>query len=508
MNSSSQTIVRSEVVGTSFGFYTDDELKALSVCRITSPVVYDALGTALPGGLSDARLGPTDNQILCPTCGLYYSNCPGHPGHIELDVPVYHPLLFVNMFTLLRMKCSYCHMLKLSPERLRLFHCKLMLLQMGDVGGVEQLETMSLPSLLFEKDDENAPRADLEPELVAVERRYQRFVKARGGNSKREETVYIKQLQHAVISSLQRDCTSLRKCENCATPSLAYRKDGITKIFRKPLSSNQRAVMRSKKRRLVSALEVDDDGKEYAGEEEESEDEEGASKGEVREGELYLVPLEVEAQIKRMWSHHTPLLDFIWGRALTSSVGSRDASDSWKLFFVRNVLVPPNRFRPSSKVGEVMTEHPHNMHLIKIMETNERVRKASLEGASSTEGGKRSMSALVSAWIDLQNSVNCYMDSSKDPNPLGASSNAPAGIRQVLEKKEGLFRGNMMGKRVNYCCRSVISPDPYIGTNEIGIPVKFAKALHYPVYVNSWNVKHLYQLVINGPHEYPGTHQP
>ena len=37
------------------------------------------------------------------------------------------------------------------------------------------------------------------------------------------------------------------------------------------------------------------------------------------------------------------------------------------------------------------------------------------------------------------------------------------GIRQQLEKKEGLFRKNMMGKRVNFACRSVISPDPYIG---------------------------------------------
>jgi DNA-directed RNA polymerase I subunit RPA1 len=39
-------------------------------------------------------------------------------------------------------------------------------------------------------------------------------------------------------------------------------------------------------------------------------------------------------------------------------------------------------------------------------------------------------------------------------------------VRQQLEKKEGLFRMNMMGKRVNYAARSVISPDPYIGAGE------------------------------------------
>ena len=42
----------------------------------------------------------------------------------------------------------------------------------------------------------------------------------------------------------------------------------------------------------------------------------------------------------------------------------------------------------------------------------------------------------MTAWIDLQNSVNCYIDSDKDPNPLG-TADAPSGIRQLLERKEG-----------------------------------------------------------------------
>ena len=54
------------------------------------------------------------------------------------------------------------------------------------------------------------------------------------------------------------------------------------------------------------------------------------------------------------------------------------------------------------------------------------------------------------------------------------------GICQYLEKKEGLFRQKMMGKRVNFACRSVISPDPYLAVNEIGIPPYFALRLTYP----------------------------
>ena len=55
-----------------------------------------------------------------------------------------------------------------------------------------------------------------------------------------------------------------------------------------------------------------------------------------------------------------------------------------------------------------------------------------------------------------------------------------SGICQLLEKKEGIFRQKMMGKRVNFACRSVISPDPYLAVNEIGVPPYFAVRLTYP----------------------------
>lgn len=95
------------------------------------------------------------------------------------------------------------------------------------------------------------------------------------------------------------------------------------------------------------------------------------------------------------------------------------------------------------------------------------------------------------------------MDSAKDPNANQGS--APPGIRQILERKEGIFRKHMMGKRVNFACRSVISPDPYIGTNEIGIPLKFAKTLNFPTPVTAFNVERMRELVTRGPSDYPGA---
>ena len=82
---------------------------------------------------------------------------------------------------------------------------------------------------------------------------------------------------------------------------------------------------------------------------------------------------------------------------------------------------------------------------------------------------------------------------------------AEDGIKQLLEKKEGLFRKNMMGKRVNFAARSVISPDPNLETSEIGVPPVFAMKLNYAEPVTAYNFHKLKALVLNGTDKYPGA---
>ena len=82
---------------------------------------------------------------------------------------------------------------------------------------------------------------------------------------------------------------------------------------------------------------------------------------------------------------------------------------------------------------------------------------------------------------------------------------AQPGVRQLLERKEGMFRMKMMGKRVNFGGRSVISPDPNITTDQIGVPVFMAKKLTFPESVASINVERLRRLVKNGALVHPGA---
>ena len=52
--------------------------------------------------------------------------------------------------------------------------------------------------------------------------------------------------------------------------------------------------------------------------------------------------------------------------------------------------------------------------------------------------------------------------------------------------------------------RTVITPDPNVKIDEIGIPEVFAKKLTYPVPVTPFNVRSLRELILNGPTKHPG----
>jgi len=225
----------------------------------------------------------------------------------------------------------------------------------------------------------------------------------------------------------------------------------------------------------------------------------------------FMHSLEVEAQARLTWKLQTFLCKKI--------IGSAHSSEGWGVFFMRAVPVPPSRFRPPMVMGGMTVEHSQNLYLSKVIQMNDRVRTlfAKIQGDDEQQEkeenakeeingekmDKNTMQAkAISFWINLQTNINCLIDSSKDPK---AGINTPNGIRQLLEKKEGIFRKHMMGKRVNHACRSVISPDPYIGTNEIGLPLYFAKTLTYPTPVTPFNVAEMRALVRKGCDSYPGA---
>ena len=248
----------------------------------------------------------------------------------------------------------------------------------------------------------------------------------------------------------------------------------------------------------------------------------GKVKGAKGRNERVMSPAEIRSHLRILFSKETELCMLLYGRhggPAGTSKKNLTPSKLVDLFFTDVIPVTPTRFRPPAKMGEELFENAQNSLLSAVLTTSRRIQDLNqqvIDNARAEKGelvldaiqkvtNARSFELLLEALIKLQHDVNSFMDSSKNPTIMRQGKLPPPGVKQLLEKKEGLFRKHMMGKRVNYAARSVISPDINIETNEIGIPPVFAKKLTYPEPVTEHNIAEMRQLVINGPKVHPGA---
>ncbi|ATW05911.1 DNA-directed RNA polymerase subunit beta' [Candidatus Hodgkinia cicadicola] len=94
---------------------------------------------------------------------------------------------------------------------------------------------------------------------------------------------------------------------------------------------------------------------------------------------------------------------------------------------------------------------------------------------------------------ELQQSVDALFDNSKAvPRALGYNNCALKSLADLLKGKNGRFRQNLLGKRVDYSGRSVIAPGPELNLNECGLPRAMAMELFKPFLnakaIMAWNL--------------------
>ena len=222
------------------------------------------------------------------------------------------------------------------------------------------------------------------------------------------------------------------------------------------------------------------------------------------EGQVYMTTSEVHATITLLFEKDGEVLNLVYNSRPSSS----ELSSTAEMFFIKCILVPPNRYRPAAIQGaSEIVEAQQNTPFNQILKYCGIINQISKERDSGTDSMTRlrDYRDLLHAIVQLQDSVNGLIDRDRSSLSGPAAAQAANGIKQLLEKKEGLFRKHMMGKRVNFAARSVISPDPNIETNEVGVPLVFAKKLTYPEPVTNHNFWEMKQAVINGPDKYPGA---
>ncbi len=205
-------------------------------------------------------------------------------------------------------------------------------------------------------------------------------------------------------------------------------------------------------------------------------------------GSQLLTPSMVRERLERISNEDLELLGF----------DPKTARPEWMILQV--LPVPPVYVRPSITLESgIRSEDDLTHKLVDIIRINQRLKENMEAGAPTLI--IQDLSEL------LQYHVTTYFnnEASGIPPARHRSGRALKTLSQRLKGKEGRFRSNLSGKRVDFSARTVISPDPNLDINEVGVPLEVAMRLSVPEKVTAWNIEEMRKLVVNGPFIYPGA---
>ncbi|TFG28099.1 MAG: DNA-directed RNA polymerase subunit A' [Promethearchaeota archaeon] len=209
---------------------------------------------------------------------------------------------------------------------------------------------------------------------------------------------------------------------------------------------------------------------------------------EENKGSRRLTPIEILERLKKVGDSDLRIL----------GISPENARLEWVIFTV--LPIPPVCARPSITLDSgIRSEDDLTHKLVDVIRINQRLRENIDAGAPHL--------IVEDLWELLQYHITTYFDNqvSGIPPARHRSGRALRTLTQRLKGKEGRFRSNLSGKRVDFSARSVISPNPYISVNDVGVPKEIAKILTIPTNVNDWNIEEMKQLVLNGPIRHPGA---
>jgi len=166
---------------------------------------------------------------------------------------------------------------------------------------------------------------------------------------------------------------------------------------------------------------------------------------------------------------------------------------------LQNVLVPPVPIRPSvaMDVGGGSNEDDLTVKLQEIIDVNVALGLALKRGPNTR--------TIMEEYDFLQTQVAQYINGEMPGMQRPIGSKPMRGLCQRLKGKQGRFRGNLSGKRVDFSARTVISPDPNLCVDQVGVPLRVARTMTYPERVSRFNIEKLRELVRNGPDVHPGA---
>lgn len=157
---------------------------------------------------------------------------------------------------------------------------------------------------------------------------------------------------------------------------------------------------------------------------------------------------------------------------------------------IQSLLVCPPQVRPSVDMNGVQKSRDDITRVYeKIIKVNNQI-KEDVQNNKADDQIKQKVLALQSV-------IARMMDNDKErmaPLTVGTAKKPVKSIKQRLKGKEGRFRQHLMGKRVDFSARSVVSPDSNLALDELGVPRSIAENLTIPEEVTQYNIAHIKDL--------------
>lgn len=397
------------VSGVEFGIVSSSDAHRLSVfpCR-------RVVGSVQDYGVNDPRLGVCDRFSSCKTCGKSTEECLGHAGHIELELPVFHPGFFSAIIRVCRTICKSCARVLLEKEEVDYFTFQLL----------REMETQQRFALI-KRIQEDAYKTHVCSRCGAT-----------NGDVKRGRPMRVIHDTHAV---------KLRRWERSAEDLLEV--DNITA-------------------ELESAAYMNKDLADH-----------------LKKGIEVLDPVRVLDLFSRILPNEMILLGFYPER------------NHPKDMLVSTLVVPPVCARPGGGGGASPSrEDDITTQLNDIIVCSDMLKN-----------GANDVVKYAETWDILQTRVARLLDAQMPGFSPALRSLDMKSYAQRLKGKNGRFRGNLSGKRVDFSGRSVISPDPNLAVDELAVPLSVARVMTYPQRVYAHNLALMRRLVRNGPSVHPGA---
>ncbi|MES1918394.1 60S acidic ribosomal protein P1, partial [Bonamia ostreae] len=476
--------------GCSFGVYLPEEIRDISVKEITNIRNFDKMGEQVENGLYDPSLGPLSDFALCKTCKQRINHCPGHLGHIELKFMLYNPVLFNGLIRMLKLACLYCNKWRVGNDEIKTFYNKMEMIEKGELLKAQYYKTTKSVILDEFLKEENP--------VLEKNSKFQ-------NNFTNEEKAIFRKI---VVKEFYKQSTN-KKCKNCDCINPTFENKNSTLVFKKLKTKQYNHNEELMEGKVIPEFLAENKDKE-------------------------IMAIELRPYLKKFWKRNQKILSLFCG-VLTNSFSKN--FKGFDTFFITTLLVSPSKYRPINIIGNETLDNEKTICLEKIMLCNQKfVKLIKNFNKNGQNFSKKRKENNVKVEINLENGVktenlNNKKNLENDSKPnfqnlakiekkakniileaqslvddlFNSKNSGKFGVKQIIEKKTGIIRGNLMGKRVNYAARSIVSPDLWIESTEIGVPENFAKKLTFPESVTEQNIAFLKRSIENGPLVHPGA---